>query len=244
MRITETQLRRIIREELKHADLRNLISEIDMNPNVQWDPGATRYGPAPQGWSDPGATKIDFRPGGETRIDIRPAAGATAGATALQAGAAVIGAALIGVAVGTAINYELEQRGVNSAVIDWILDQQDNTIGYTFEVDLHRDAAETGSRSRAVSFTVTGVEGMLNKSSFYGFRDTRSTPINEVSKLTMPKKPEGVFIPTEVIGKINYEDGTSNNVIAVANTVRVVPGTSIVRATLGSSTKVGFRYRA
>ena len=85
---------------------------------------------------------------------------------------------------------------------------------------------------------------LINKSSFYGFRDTRSTPINEVSKLTMPKKPEGVFIPTEVIGKINYEDGTSNNVIAVANTVRVVPGTSIVRATLGSSTKVGFRYRA
>ena len=84
---------------------------------------------------------------------------------------------------------------------------------------------------------------LINKSSFYGFRDTRSTPINEVSKLTMPKKPEGVFIPTEVIGKINYEDGTSNNVISVVN-VRVVPGTSIVRATLGSSIKVGFRHKA
>ena len=275
MRMTGAQLRRIIREELTRENLRNLISEIDMNPHVQWDPGATRYGPAPEGWSDPGATKFDYRPGGTTRIDIRPIAGGGAGAAAaeagasaaaaetagatfgLTAGAAIVGAALAGLAVGTVINYGLEKMGVNKVIIDWILAQRDMSGAITFEVTLDQALLTTLSSSeQPTSFTVTGVKGMLmdadtqqlvNKNSYYSFGEQR-TPLYSTAQLKMPRKLEGVFVPTDLIGKINYADGSSENLTSNRLQYTLDVGsstvTTAVRAQLGTNVRLASKPTA
>ncbi len=188
-------------------------------------------------------------------------AGAAAAAAPVATTAAVLSAALLGVAVGTVINKGLNAAGINDAVIDWALAQRVSKVGIDFEVRLDPavlagnldkatgklTAAGTAGSLRPMSFSLTGVKGILidpstnaviNNNSFHGFAATE-VPVNGVVKMRMPKKPEGVFIPAQLVGTVVYEGGARVNLVSKEGTLVTQPGTSVVRGTLISSKKLG-----
>jgi len=247
-RITEVSLRQMIRTILQEeAGAWNPLSGVTRVDGIRaLDPGATRIDPMPSTRFDPGAT----------RIDPMPAAGAGgAGLAAIASGtAAVLGAALLGLAVGTVINVELEKAGVNDAVIKWILAQRASSKGLTFEVNLHSmlQGNITSDRQRAgairpVSFEVTGVYGILvdpdtnaiiNNKSFFSFSSSPS-PFNSTARVRMPKNPAGVFVPAQVIGKVKFENGSIVNAVSGVGMMMSAPGSDKIRATLTDSKRAG-----
>lgn len=258
-RIAESSLRQMVRrmllqEEAGAWDPLNGVTRVD-GPRA-WDPGATKIDPMPSARFDPGATRIDPMPTAGVGAGGAAAAEAAAGGITVASAAAVLGAALLGLAVGTAINSELESAGINDAVIKWILSQRGSGKGLTFEVSLHsmlqgnissdRQRAP-GSGIRPVSFEVTGVYGIvvdpetnvvINNKSFANLAGS-PTPFNGTSRVRMPKNPAGVFVPAQVIGKVNYENGARVNAVSGAGMLTSVPGTSTIRAQLTDSKRAG-----
>lgn len=183
-------------------------------------------------------------------------------AAAAGGAAAVLGAALLGLAVGTLINKGLNKAGVNDAVINWILAQRVSKVGYDFEVRVDQSvlagnldkatgkltAAGAAGSLRPMSFTITGVQGTLidpntmkviNNKSFHGFTGAGQIPVNGVAKVRMPKKPEGIFVPAQLIGQVTYEGGAVVNLISREGSLITVPGTSMIKGTLISNKKLG-----
>jgi hypothetical protein len=257
-RVTETSLRRIVRQMLMESgpwDPLSGVTRIDPVPSGAWDPasGVTRIDPTPSASWD-GVTRIDPM----TKVGAGAAAGegtAVAAGVSASAAAAVLGAALLGLAVGTVINQELEKRGVNDAVIKWILAQRFSKAGINFEVSLHSMLRGNISAERTrmgddrpASFEVTGVYGLLvdpdtnaviNSKSFYSLK-SGETPFNATAKIRMPKHPDGVFVPAQVIGKINYESGASVNAVSGAG-MMTMPGSNTIRAVLTDSKRLGVK---
>ena len=192
------------------------------------------------------------------------AAGTVARALALGAGevgaagaavttAAVLGAALFGIGVGTLINKGLDKSGVNDAVTDWILAQRTSKAGIDFEVTLNnamsgnlKDA--NGRDIRPISFTVTGVQGILidrntnrviDNNNSYGFPAVAPAPFKGTIKVRMPNKPEGIFVPARLVGQVTFENGKNISVVSGNGMMTSVPGTSTVKASLTNNASLG-----
>jgi len=273
MAMTESKLRRIIREEahrvMEQQTLGAAAAKLGSAAQA-YAPQAARFaqGAAAKGAQAaralaPQAAKYTAFAAAKGAQFAALDAGAAAAAAPAAATAAVLSAALLGIGIGTVINKGLNKFGINDAVVDWALAQRVSKEGIDFEARLDPavlagnldkatgklTAAGTAGSLRPMSFALTGVNGILinpdtnavdKNNVFHGFGNASTQlPVNGVAKLRMPKKPEGVFVPAQLIGQVVYEGGVVVNLVSKEGTLVTQPGTSIVKGTLISSKKLG-----
>ena len=259
MAISENSFRRILREEARRA-----LREVDSKTAAGLAAGGAAIGAGvPASLATAGGTSLGAAAATPvSAVGSALAAGGVGGAVGAAVGASVIlGGAVLGIGVGTLINKGLNKAGINDAVINWILAQRVSKVGLDFEARLDPTvlagnldkatgkltAAGAAGSLRPMSFTLTGVKGILidpntnaviNNSSFHGFAVTE-TPVNGIVKLRMPKKPEGIFVPAQLVGAVVYEGGARVNLVSKEGTLVAQAGTSVVMGTLISSKKLG-----
>lgn len=262
MRLSGSRVRRIIREEARRVlreDVLDTAKKVGKAYKKSILPGAqVQAAGGTLAYAGLAAPEIAATTGG-----VVGKLAAVGTATGAATGAAVLGAALAGFGAGTIINKGLNKAGVNDAVINWILAQRVSKVGLDFEVKLDPTvlagnldkatgkltAAGAAGSLRPMSFTLTGVKGILidpntnaviNNNSFHGFGNASAqVPVNGTVKLRMPKKPEGIFVPVQLIGQVVYEGGAVVNLVSKEGTIVTQPGTSVVRGTLISNKKLG-----
>ena len=179
-------------------------------------------------------------------VGAQPALAAAVGGGMI---AAVLGAGLVGIGYGTLINKGLKATGINDAVIDWYLARKVSKEGIDFSATLDSNLAKNivdknGKSIRPVSFTVTGVQGILidpntntviDNNDSYGFSAVSPVPFNGNIKTRMPNKQGGIFIPARLIGQLTFENGQNFSIISKEGSMVTTPGTSLVRAVLTNS---------
>lgn len=151
---------------------------------------------------------------GSSSVGSLLSAGAAAGA-ALTGG--TIAAGMIGWGLGTKVYEALESSGLNSSMRNWLLSPNlKNGTKYNIKINTSINPAVLKD---AVSFIPQGVSGILvkedgtvlNKNSSGELPDAKAVRINDIAKVTCPKKEGGVLIPTEIIVQIIYKDGKRSN---------------------------------